>query len=92
MHRQSAPVTQAAVAADVHQPLDILADLPPQIALDGVLQIRGDGPLSVCYASAAQPVRARITDHLWLNYLPGRRTWKPGQEVSHWKATMECTK
>ena len=62
-----------------------------QIDLDGVLKIRGDGPLSVCYASAAQPVRARITDHLWLNYLPGRRTWKPGQEVSHWKATTECT-
>src|SRR4051812_17365616 len=37
--RQAATVAQAAVAADLHQPLDVLRALAPQIALDGEVAI-----------------------------------------------------
>src|SRR5262249_46798220 len=33
-HRKAAPVAQAAIAAEIHQPLDIHGDFAPQIALD----------------------------------------------------------
>jgi len=61
-----------------------------QIDVDGVLQIAGEEPLSIRYVSAARPVRARVTDHLSLNYLGDRHTWRAGQEVSRWKATLRC--
>src|SRR5215813_11759588 len=34
VHRQAAPVAQAAVAADLGQALDVVGPLPPQVALD----------------------------------------------------------
>src|SRR5688500_6559501 len=36
-HRQTAPVTQPAIAAEIHQPLDVHRRLAAQIALDGVV-------------------------------------------------------
>src|SRR5580704_6748837 len=38
-HRQSAAMTQAAVAAEIHQPLDVDAGLATKIALDDVVAI-----------------------------------------------------
>src|SRR5205814_673406 len=38
-HRQPLAVTQSAVAAEIHQPLDVHRDLPPEITLDGVFAV-----------------------------------------------------
>src|SRR5438876_11718219 len=38
-HRQSLAVAQPPVTAEIHQPLDIHRDLPPQIAFDRVIAI-----------------------------------------------------
>src|SRR5579871_792777 len=38
-HRQSAPMAQAAIAAEVHQPLDVDAGLATKIALDHVVAV-----------------------------------------------------
>src|SRR6266581_5129800 len=38
-HRQAASVTQAPVAAEIHQPLDVHGDFTPQIALDHVVTV-----------------------------------------------------
>src|SRR5690606_6227455 len=36
-HGQAAPVPQTAVASNIHQPFDILLNLTPQVALDGIV-------------------------------------------------------
>lgn len=61
-----------------------------RITVDGVLTIQGDRPLTVRYAAATRPHRARVTDGLWLNHLGGRRTWIAGQVISEFEATMAC--
>src|SRR6185436_4176030 len=38
-HRKPAPVTQAPIAAEIHQPLDVKLDFTPQIALDHVVAV-----------------------------------------------------
>src|SRR5215472_3957503 len=38
-HGKTAPVAQAAIAAEIHQPLDIHGDFAPQIALDGIIAV-----------------------------------------------------
>src|SRR5258705_11829339 len=38
-HRQSAAMTQAAIAAEIHQPLDVHASLTPQVALDHIVAV-----------------------------------------------------
>src|SRR5690242_21762904 len=38
-HRQAATMTQAAIAAEVHQPLDVDTGLATQIALDDVVAV-----------------------------------------------------
>src|SRR5262249_27398158 len=38
-HREAAPVAQAAIAAEIHQPLDIHGDFAPQIALDDIVPV-----------------------------------------------------
>ena len=38
-HRQSATMTQAAIATKIHQPLDVDADLTAKIALDEIVAI-----------------------------------------------------
>ena len=39
MHRQAAPMAQATVAAQVHQPLDVHRNFTPQVALDAVILV-----------------------------------------------------
>ena len=39
VHRQAAAMADAAVAADLHQPLDVQVHLAPQVALDRVLTV-----------------------------------------------------
>jgi hypothetical protein len=38
-HRKPLPVAQPAIAAEIHQPLDVHRDLTPKIALDRVIAI-----------------------------------------------------
>src|SRR5947207_15451552 len=38
-HRQAAPMAQAPVAAEIHQPLDVHGNFAPQIALDHVIAV-----------------------------------------------------
>src|SRR5215469_2974882 len=38
-HREAAPVAQAAIAAEIHQPLDVHGDFAPQIPLDDIIAI-----------------------------------------------------
>src|SRR6516164_5560602 len=38
-HREAAPVAQAAIAAEIHQPLDVHGDFAPQIALDDIVTV-----------------------------------------------------
>src|SRR4051812_17850679 len=38
-HRQSPAVAQSAVAAEIHQPLDVHRNLPPEVAFDGVFAV-----------------------------------------------------
>src|SRR6185437_5781538 len=35
-HRQAAPMAQSAIAAEIHQPLDVHRHLAPEVALDAV--------------------------------------------------------
>src|SRR3546814_1019289 len=39
VNRQTAPMTQPAIGAEIHQPLDVHRDLTPQIALDRVVAV-----------------------------------------------------
>src|SRR5437588_2670510 len=41
-HREAAAMAQAAVGADLHQPLDVERDLAAQVALDAALELLGD--------------------------------------------------
>src|SRR5271154_4876390 len=38
-HRQAAAVTQAPIAAEVHQPFDVHGDFAPQVALDDIVAV-----------------------------------------------------
>jgi hypothetical protein len=38
-YRKPLAVAQSAIAPEIHQPLDIHCDLPPQVALDGIVAI-----------------------------------------------------
>jgi hypothetical protein len=62
-----------------------------QVAIDSVLRIASDRPLTARYAGADRPARSRVTDELSLNCIEGNRTWTPGQVISEWEATIRCT-
>jgi len=66
-------------------------DAATDIVIDDVLRIAGVKPLRVCYWAGTTPQRSRVTDTLFLNYLPGERAWKAGQVISEWEATLRCT-
>jgi len=59
-----------------------------EIAIDGVLRIRGTQPLRVRYVGAVRPNRSRATDLLYLNYLDGERSWHAGETISEYEATV----
>ena len=68
----------------------LASDTARQVAVDSVLQIRSGAPLRVRYAAATRPERGRATDRLYLNYLPGPRTWKKGQAISEFEVVVRC--
>jgi hypothetical protein len=68
----------------------IVHEVPRTIDVDGALVIQSEGPLSIRYAAASRYERARVTDELALNFLGGERTWKAGEQVSHFSVTMSC--
>jgi len=59
-----------------------------EIAIDGVLRIRGARPLRIRYVGAVQPSRSRATDLLYLNYVDRERSWRAGQTVSEYEAVV----
>lgn len=68
----------------------IASDNAREIAVDAVLYIRSQKPLRICYFGAAKLEKARATDELYLNYIEGERTWRAGQVISEFEATIDC--
>ena len=62
-----------------------------ELAIDGVLRIRGAQSLRIRYICAVQPSRSRATDLLYLNYVGGERSWRKGETVSEYEAVV-CVK
>lgn len=60
-----------------------------ELAIDGVLRVRGVQPLRIRYIGAKQPSRSRATDLLYLNYADGQRTWRAGETVSEYAAVLD---
>jgi hypothetical protein len=59
-----------------------------EIAIDGVLRVRGTHPLRIRYGGAVEPSRSRATDLLYLNYLDREQSWRAGQTVSEYEAVV----
>jgi hypothetical protein len=59
-----------------------------ELAIDGVLRIRGPQPLRIRYAGAVQPSRSRATDLLYLNYVDREQSWRAGQAISEYEAVV----
>lgn len=59
-----------------------------ELAIDGVLRIRGAQPLRARYVGAVQPSRSRATDLLYLNYLGEERSWRTGETISEYEAVI----
>src|SRR6185436_12005480 len=77
-HRQSAPVTQAAVRADVHQTLDVHLNALAQIAFDLALRFQDR-------ANTTQLVFAQIPDmrvHVDLRFVQDRRRARSANSVN----------
>ncbi|MEP0844824.1 MAG: hypothetical protein HRF43_19155 [Phycisphaerae bacterium] len=58
------------------------------IDVDGILEITSPAPLRVRYAGANEIERGRATDRLYLNDLGGERSWRQGQVISQYQATI----
>ncbi|WP_145445592.1 hypothetical protein [Mucisphaera calidilacus] len=61
-----------------------------QVNIDDVLFIDSADRMNVRYASEPKPVRGRVTDHLYLNWIPGRKQWQAGQPISTTRVTIQC--
>lgn len=59
-------------------------------SVDAVLRIQSPAPLHLRYESAPKPERGRTTDRLYLNALDSPHSWRRGQTLSHFEATLEC--
>ena len=70
---------------------ELRADGVRDIDIDGVLRIVSPRPLPVVYRAVSEPVRGRVTDELYLNYIPGKRHFKAGDVICNWEATVRCT-
>ena len=75
-HRQAAPVAQAAVAADLHQPLDVLAALAAQVTLDLELRVDVVAELRDLFVGEILDLRVRVEAELGGN-LARRRLADP---------------
>jgi hypothetical protein len=63
-----------------------------ELAIDGVLRIRGPQPLRIRYAGAVQPSRSRATDLLYLNYVDREQSWRAGQAISEYEAVVSVAR
>ena len=59
-----------------------------EITVDSALRIHSERPLQFRYAGAKTPERSRATDALALNYLGGDRSWRKGDVISEYQATI----
>jgi hypothetical protein len=63
-----------------------------QIDIDGALKIESPAPLTARYLGTKRIERGRATDMLYLNYLDGQRSWKEGEVISEYEATIRPVK
>jgi hypothetical protein len=63
-----------------------------RISLSSGLEITSGNPLHVCYQGATKIENGRATDRLYLNYLGGERSWKQGDMISEYEATLQPLK
>jgi hypothetical protein len=68
----------------------LAADNARVIEIDGAMRIAGTRPLRLGYLGARKPERSRATDERYLNYHPDERTWRAGQTISEYEATVQC--
>jgi hypothetical protein len=59
-----------------------------RLTIDDGLEIVSAGLPQVRYQAARRAERGRATDLLHLNYLPGPKTWRPGETISRWQAVV----
>jgi len=65
-----------------------LAGAASRIMIDDAMTIISDAPLRVRYSAATGPERGRATDRLYLNYADAKKTWKAGETISQYGATI----
>ncbi len=78
------------IEVPAHSGKKIERDGVPDLVIDGALAVRGRGPLRIRYEGARSPERGRATDRLYLNSLPGPRSWKAGEEISGYEVEIEA--
>jgi hypothetical protein len=71
---------------------DIPARKGKRIMVDDGLQITGPSPLNIAYDGARQLGRGRAVDRLYLNAIRGEKSWKRGQVISTYEATLAPVK
>jgi len=62
------------------------------LAVDDRMQIRSTKPLHIHYCGATKADRCRYTDELYLNYSRGQKSWKAGDVISTFSATVSFIK
>ena len=65
-----------------------LTGAPRHVVIDDALAISSPGPLSVRYTASTGPERGRATDRLYLNYVTGNTSYKAGQVIGGYEATL----
>jgi hypothetical protein len=59
-----------------------------RLAVDNALEISSEQPLRAAYLAASKAERGRVTDRLYLHYLAEEKTWKTGEVISEYRATI----
>lgn len=57
------------------------------IEIDQILAIQSESPLNAVYLSSLKPIRARTTDHLYLNVIKNKR-YRKGETISEFEVVM----
>lgn len=64
------------------------SDAVRRISACGRFEIASEKPLRVHYQGAKKIEDGRATDRLYLNFLAGQRSWKTGETISEYEATI----
>ncbi|RJP30810.1 MAG: hypothetical protein C4527_08960 [Candidatus Omnitrophota bacterium] len=65
-------------------------DSAKEILIDDAFSIHSAKPLSLRYAGATKPERARATDELFLHYDGQEKTWREGEVISEYDVCVIC--